>query len=128
VSAARPANSNVRAGISLTYRIGAAKTYTASDLKLLPNPEKPTQAWGVYIFNNNGNPTTAATTYAATIAHELGHLMGLAHNGGPVNGNDGIKRPQELNLMSTGSANPQIEDLDLAQALAIQGSGALVPG
>lgn len=80
------------------------------------------QLFAMYVTNGNGNPANAGArlTYAGTIAHELGHVLGLRHRVGP--GHDGLLHPWSENLMHSNNPSTLAQDLDILQARAIQGS------
>jgi hypothetical protein len=80
------------------------------------------QLFAMYVTNGNGNPARAADrfTYAGTIAHELGHVLGLRHRVGP--GHDGVLHPWSENLMHHNNATTLAQDIDILQARAIQTS------
>jgi hypothetical protein len=130
VAPSRPGNSfgdKYGSTVDLTFRINNGADSEKHTMKLLgaefasgPN------TWGTIITNANGDPLSNRQKFANTIAHEIGHVMGLAHRGDPVGDfTDGLSEPGNKNLMSiyAGLTNPA--DLDLIQLRASRGSKAL---
>jgi hypothetical protein len=72
------------------------------------------------IANNNGDPKTDAQTYGNTLAHELGHLMGLGHRAAPAGDTfaDGLNEPKKTNLMNVSGTALEDDDFDLIQVFA----------
>jgi len=83
------------------------------------------QLFAMYVTDGNGSPGSArdALTYAGTIAHELGHVLGLRHRVGP--GHDGLLFPWDQNLMHNNNPSTLAQDIDIIQSKAILGSPAV---
>jgi hypothetical protein len=83
------------------------------------------QLFAMYVTDGNGSPGSArdALTYAGTIAHELGHVLGLRHRVGP--GHDGLLMPWDQNLMHNNNPSTLAQDIDIIQSKAILGSPAV---
>ncbi len=83
------------------------------------------QLYGMYVTDSNGNPANANDrfTYAGTIAHELGHILGLRHRVGA--GHDGLLHPWSENLMHGTNPTTIAQDIDIIQAKAVVGSPAV---
>jgi hypothetical protein len=123
-TAAGAPNLKLKKPLKLTYRLGKARTWTTQTMSNFFADVGSNGDWGSYIFSVNGK----------TIAHEIGHVLGLAHRlttgqaGQP--GGDGVPPSElaELNIMSYEGNSGQKGDFDLIQAEAIQGSSAILPG
>ncbi len=83
------------------------------------------QLYAMYVTDANGNPADPDDrfTYAGTIAHELGHILGLRHRVGA--GHDGLLHPWGENLMHGVNPTTIAQDLDILQAKAVVGSPAV---
>jgi hypothetical protein len=105
-------------------------------------PQPPTPAngarsfnllWGITVptssIDNNagGNAAVANMIYANTLAHELGHVLGLNHrvpNGDPFP--DGLSVPRDQNIMDPNAPALIAESFDIIQVKAILLSEVLV--
>ncbi|HEY3065779.1 MAG TPA: hypothetical protein VGL09_08305 [Methylomirabilota bacterium] len=76
---------------------------------------------GMFVSGDNGSPSTAAMTYATTIAHEFGHILNLMHRVDSTVGatyDDGLNHPPGENLMHWSNPATIAQDLDIIQARA----------
>ena len=131
---ANPGNSKGKE-LSMEYRITVDENPANHTMKLLPaqSVTGKTDLWGILISNQAGDPKDAydQSIFGNTIAHEIGHLLCLAHReppaGDPIP--DGLNKPHNENLMDTGLTDmppfgPTAEDLDLIQLIAMRASKA----
>lgn len=88
--------------------------------------------WGVIVPTqsiDNSAPaggTARDLAYGNTLAHELGHVLGLGHRGStgdPVT--DGVALPAAENLMHPSNPPPTAQDVDIVQVKAIRFSEVL---
>lgn len=119
--------------ISLTYRAMAGLPPRRHTMTLTPaklQADDPT-IWGLVLTNVNERSDSVFTLqkYANTLAHEVGHLLCLAHREAEADDpkNDGLTLPGPPNLMHAASQPPEAEDLDLIQAVAAHGSELITP-
>ena len=82
----------------------------------------------VLISNSCGDPTTAvgARVYGWTIAHEVGHVLGLRHRVGNWDDGSGGHPPQQ-NVMCQGEPPMTAQDFDRVQAKAMRAHHPLAP-
>jgi hypothetical protein len=126
VSELRPGNVNGDK-VTVTYRLtlaeDPAQTHT---MDLLPENLDPSEEglYGVVMASGGG----------LVLAHEVGHMLNLAHRGIDLSGRTDGLNSDDRNLMNPGgtrlgadarAAGPQDQDLDLAQLEAMRGSKAL---
>jgi hypothetical protein len=85
--------------------------------------------WGIVVPTRNIDGAVSAPktddkrrqTYGATLAHEVGHVLGLGHRGIPSNPvADGLTVPGQKNLMYPYFSMPDWENLDLIQTKAVR--------
>ncbi|MFI5380358.1 MAG: OmpA family protein [Tepidisphaerales bacterium] len=84
--------------------------------------------WGIIVPTTSIDGSSSATggdatilAYANTLAHEVGHVLGLGHRGDLANGvTDGLNTPGRKNLMHPTEPPPQAENIDLIQVKAIR--------
>ena len=85
--------------------------------------------WGIVVPTRNVDSAVPAPktddkrrqTYGATLAHEVGHILGLGHRGIPANQvADGLTVPGQKNLMYPYFSMPDWENLDLIQTKAVR--------
>jgi hypothetical protein len=88
--------------------------------------------WGIVVPTLNidtsssvvpGKPETILLAYANTLAHEVGHVLGLGHRG--VSGDpffDQLTIPANENIMHPSNPPPQAENFDIIQVKAIRSS------
>jgi len=97
-----------------------AATLPTRDINLL---------WGIVVPTHNidgavpapKNDDKRRQTYGATLAHEVGHVLGLGHRGIPANPvADGLTVPGKKNLMHPFFSMPDWENLDLIQTKAVR--------
>jgi hypothetical protein len=88
---------------------------------------KEEKTWGMVITNEAGDPIADASIYGLVLAHEHGHLFNLRHRGPTAKlTDDRLIEPMQRNLMfTTDEIGASLADLDLIQALAVQGSPIL---
>jgi hypothetical protein len=114
--------------ISLTYRPMAGLPPKRHTMVLTPSKLQADHPdlWGLVLTNANehADPVFTLQKYANTLAHEVGHLLCLAHREAEADDpkNDGLTLPGPRNLMHAASQPPEAEDLDLIQAVAAHGS------
>jgi hypothetical protein len=85
--------------------------------------------WGIVVPTRNIDGAVSAPknddkrrqTYGATLAHEVGHVLGLGHRGITANPvADGLTVPGQKNLMYPYFSMPAWENLDLIQTKAVR--------
>ena len=84
--------------------------------------------WGVIVPTTSIDGSSSATggdatilAYANTLAHEVGHVLGLGHRGDLANGvSDGLTTPARKNLMHPTEPPPQAENIDIIQVKAMR--------
>lgn len=84
--------------------------------------------WGVVVPTKTIDGSSSATggdatilAYANTLAHEVGHVLGLGHRGDLSAGvPDGLDQPTDENLMHPNNPPPTAQNLDILQVKAIR--------
>jgi hypothetical protein len=86
----------------------------------------PTASIDTFATQVAGGGVTQDMVYAATLSHEVGHILGLLHRiAGGTNFPDGISTPQQKNIMFPSANPPTMENFDIVQAKTIRLSDVL---
>jgi hypothetical protein len=126
--------------ISKTGIPGDTPAGTVKMVVLFPDVSwKPTQTdrhvdllWGVSVPNTSIDNSSSATggeatiqAYGNTLAHEMGHILGLGHRNSSGAVWDGLNVPANENLMHPSNPPPRAIDSDIIQVKAIRFSEVL---
>jgi hypothetical protein len=92
---------------------------TAWESTIGPPERKIALLWGLIVDGR----THTDQSVGNSLAHEIGHMLGLRHRIG--NGNDTLPWPRRENLMHGSEPPPRCQHLDLVQCLAVRSSEVL---
>ncbi len=88
--------------------------------------------WGISVptfsVDNSSTPANRDAFYATTLAHEVGHVLGLKHRIGTGSGDpfaDGLTTPASKNVMFPSLNFPTAENFDIIQSKAVRFSEVL---
>jgi hypothetical protein len=87
--------------------------------------------WGIVVATRNidnnlpvgGTADTLRQKYGYSLAHEIGHMLGLGHRGtitGTMNVPDGLALPVTENLMFPFNVPPTSQNIDVIQVKALR--------
>lgn len=106
-----------------------------SGFRVSPQPKSPATRdvnllWGISVpttsIDNFAAGTNVDMIYGATLAHEVGHVLGLRHRiAGADPFADGLTTPKTKNLMFPQLNVSTAEDLDIVQAKTVRLSEVL---